>query len=94
MAVVDAAAVNERMFPISNDIGNNTWHELSVVANGPSGEVAVYLNGAYVGAYHADTPHRSGRSGLLSGNAGVSYDGFRIVSSDIPSPGCPPPVAH
>jgi hypothetical protein len=93
-AVVDGVAVKEAVLPISNAIGNNTWHELRVDANSVSGEVAVYLNGANLSGYQAETPHRTGRSGVFSGNAGVSYDDFRIVSSGIPSLGCPPPVAH
>lgn len=59
------------------------WYSLKIDSTSSTGKLLVYLDSNLVGSHAAATSHRSGRSGLNSGNAGGSFDNFVITSTNI-----------
>ena len=47
---------------------SDRWYNLKVDADSATGELAIYLDDAYIFTYFASTPYRSGLSGVISGN--------------------------
>jgi hypothetical protein len=65
-------------FPVSYNINENKFANLRVEGNSNTGDIKVYLDNEYKFTYHATTPNRLGQSGVITGNAGASFDDFRI----------------
>lgn len=59
------------------------WYDLRVDANSSTGELNVFVDDAFVFSYQADTPYRTGLSGVYSGNYYGYFDNFRLTSNDI-----------
>lgn len=58
------------------------WQTMKVVANCLTGELAVYLDGEYLFTHTVGpSTHREGLSGFMSGNAGGSFDNFKLTSN-------------
>lgn len=62
------------------------WHQLTVDANGTTGELDVSVDNSFFFTHQATTPIRTGQSGLYDGNAGGYFDNFRLSSSSVPEP--------
>jgi len=60
-----------------------TWYNFRVDANSLTGELAVSVDGNYLFTHVVTTDHRTGLSGLNSGNTGGNFDDFRLTSDDI-----------
>jgi hypothetical protein len=61
-----------------------TWYNLRVDVDSAAGTLAVYVDGTYLFTHTVTTAHRSGLSGLNSGNAGGYFDSFGLTSMDPP----------
>lgn len=59
------------------------WHRLKVGADSTTGTLSVNLDDDLIGTHTVTTIHRSGLSGLNSGNAGGSFDDFMISTNSI-----------
>lgn len=68
-------------YPFTSD--KNTWYTMRVDANSLAGELAIYLDGVLITNQTVATTHRTGLSGVNSGNAGGSFDDFVIPSDSI-----------
>ena len=73
------------MLPYERGTAPNNWYYLRVDANSSTGELAIYLDEAYIFTYFASTPYRTGSSGVISGNAVGYFDNFSVTSDDIPT---------
>ena len=58
---------------------NDTWYNLKVIANSESGGLEVYLDGTYQFTHTVTTPNKIGQTGVITGNAGGSFDNFRLT---------------
>ena len=64
-------------------IPSTTWFDLKVEADSATGSLTTYLDGAYLFTHFANTPYRTGLSGLRSGNHFGYFDNFRLPSAHI-----------
>lgn len=71
-------------YPFNFNINENRWVNLKVEANSTNGDLNVYADGAYFATHHLVTSHRTGQSGIVTGNAGAYFDDFILSSNDIP----------
>jgi predicted ribosomally synthesized peptide with SipW-like signal peptide len=62
-------------------ITDGHWYNFKVEANSTNGELKVYLDGSYLFSYMAPGDVRSGRSGVMNGNGGGSFDNFKLTSN-------------
>lgn len=62
---------------------HDQWYDLGISANSLTGELSIYVDGAYIFTYNSTTPYRTGLSGVTSGNATGYFDNFRVTSDDI-----------
>jgi hypothetical protein len=67
--------------------GYLTEYDLRVNADSGTGQVAIYLNDAYLFTYAAHTSHRTGLSGVFAGNQVGYFDDFLLIAA----PACPVP---
>jgi len=63
---------------IDYSVNENRWVNLNVTADSNTGEIKAYMDGKYVFSYIVSTQNRSGQTGVISGNAGASFDNFRV----------------
>jgi hypothetical protein len=71
-------------YPFNFNINENRWVTLKVDANSVSGELNIYADGVYFTTYNVKTQNRSGRTGVINGNAGGYFDDFKLYSNDVP----------
>ena len=55
------------------------WYDLRVDANSITGQLDIYIDGSYIFTYYAETPKRTGQSGVTFGNGGASFDDLKIT---------------
>jgi hypothetical protein len=64
-------------------------YDLRVEADSATGQLAIYLDDAYIFTYNTSTPHRTGLSGVFAGNEVGYFDDFSLTShhvSPVPEP--------
>ena len=64
-------------------------YDLRVDADSATGQLAVYLDDAYIFTYNTSSPHRTGLSGVFAGNEVGYFDDFSLTShhvSPVPEP--------
>jgi len=74
---IDGSRPDRFLYPYQTS--HNTWYNLRVDVDSPSGELGVYIDDNYLFTYTAITPYRTGSSGVFSGNSGGYFDDFSIV---------------
>lgn len=74
----------ESYYPHLFSVYEAIWYNLRVDVDSANGKLAVYLDDTYLFTYDANTPYRTGLSGLFSGNTGAYFDNFSLTSTDIP----------
>jgi hypothetical protein len=63
-----------------------TMQTMKVVANSLTGELSVYLDGEYLFTHTVGpSTHREGLSGFMSGNAGGTFDDFKLIDLSYPT---------
>ncbi|MEW5816992.1 MAG: PKD domain-containing protein [Spirochaetota bacterium] len=72
---------------VDTTLRNNAWYRLKIIADPPSGNIDVYLNGAYLFTYNVTISDRTGKTGVYLGNAGGYIDNFSLVVSETPTIG-------
>ena len=67
-------------YPLAS-LEHDTWYNLKIEADSVSGDLKVFLDGNYLFTHTMETPNRIGLSGVSAGNAGGSFDDFKLTSN-------------
>jgi hypothetical protein len=65
---------------------NHLWYKLKISADSESGNIDVSVDDTHLFTHSLSTSIRSGKSGLMTGNAGGYFDNFVINSDSILDP--------
>ncbi len=84
LVLEDGDTVDGTIYSYSSS--NDLWYNLKVVVDSITGELDIYVDDVYVLTHTVTTTHRSGLSGVNSGNSGASFDNFQISWDDLVGP--------
>jgi hypothetical protein len=73
-------------YPLTGISTRSVWYTMRIDANSLTGALAIYLDGQLLQTHTATTTHKSGLSGMNSGNGGGSFDDFQVNWVDIVGP--------
>lgn len=60
------------------DLQHDAWYKLRVETDSITGEINAFVDGEHIFSYTVSTPVRSGKTGVITGNAGGYFDNFKL----------------